>query len=126
QAWDSYHFAQQQMRECDDKLSLYLVSLPTRMLEIPTQTEGAPASLAQKRKKAKKPRGNEPRTDMKLELTRICGVDLTSIDGINIMTAFTILSEIGTDLSHFKANRDRRGPLTGQEQSSRRSPLFAC
>ena len=37
-----------------------------------------------------------------MELSRICGVDLTSIDGINVMTAQTIVSEIGTDMSGFK------------------------
>ena len=35
-------------------------------------------------------------------MKRICGVDLTSIDGINVMTALTIISEIGTDMSRFK------------------------
>jgi hypothetical protein len=30
------------------------------------------------------------------ELKRVCGVDLTSIDGIDVMTALTISSEIGT------------------------------
>jgi len=39
--------------------------------------------------------------DLKTELKRICGVDLTSIDGINIMTALTVISEVGTDLSRF-------------------------
>jgi transposase len=102
QAVDSYHFARRQMEECDEKLSLYLVSLPTRMLAIPAESNDAPQTAAQKRKKAKKPRGNEPRTDMKEELKRICGVDLTSIDGINVMTAFTVISEIGTDMSRFQ------------------------
>ena len=35
------------------------------------------------------------------ELQRICGVDLTSIDGIGPIAALTILSEVGTDLSAF-------------------------
>ena len=35
------------------------------------------------------------------ELKRICGVDLTSIDGVNVMTAFTVISEVGTDMSRF-------------------------
>jgi transposase len=39
--------------------------------------------------------------DLKSELIRICGVALTSIDGINVLTAFTVISEVGTDLSHF-------------------------
>ena len=102
QAVDSHHFAHRQMQECDEKLTLYLASLPTRMLDIPAQSEGAPETAAQKRKKAKKPRDNEPRMDMKGELKRICGVDLTSIDGINVMTAFTVISEIGTDMSRFQ------------------------
>ena len=33
------------------------------------------------------------------------GVDLTTIDGIDVMTAETILSEIGTDMSRFKTER---------------------
>ena len=101
QAVDSYDFARRQMGQCDEKLALYLASVPTRILNIPGQTEALPESAAQKRKKTKKPHQNEPQTDMRAELTRICGVDLTSIDGINIMTAFTVISEVGTDMSRF-------------------------
>src|SRR5271169_2061169 len=105
QAVDSYHFAHRQMQECDGKLTLYLVSLPTRPLDIPVRSKGAPETpetTAQKRKKAKKPRGNEPPLDLQAELERVCGVDLTSIDGISVMTAFTVISEVGTDLSRFE------------------------
>jgi transposase len=101
QAVNSYHFVHQQMQECDWKLERYLASLPTRILDVPAQPEGAPAAT-KKKKKAKKPQGNEPQLDLKVELKRICGVDLTSIDGINVMTAQTIVSEIGTDMSGFK------------------------
>jgi transposase len=58
--------------------------------------------VVQKRKKARKPRDNEPRMDLRAELKRICGVDLTSIDGVNVMTAFTVISEVGTDMSRFE------------------------
>ncbi len=103
QAVDSYHFAHRQMQACDRKLEDYLASLPARMLEIPAQPEGAQAATPKKnRKKAKKPTGNEPHLVLEAELKRICGVDLTSIDGINVMTALTIISEIGTDMSRFK------------------------
>jgi hypothetical protein len=110
QAVDSYHFAQQQMQECDGKLENYLASLPARMLDIPparmldipTQPESALAATPTKKtKKAKKPSGNQPHLDLKTELKRICGVDLTVIDGIDVMTALTIVSEIGTDMSGF-------------------------
>ena len=102
QAVDSYHFAHRQMQECDEKLQLYLVNLPTRPLDIPVRSKGAPDTPANKRKKAKKPRGNEPQLDLQAELERVCGVDLTSIDGINVMTAFTVISEVGTDMSRFQ------------------------
>src|ERR1700675_605538 len=102
QAVDSYHFAHRQMQQCDEKLTLHLASLPARMLDNPARSEGSPETPAQKRKKARKPRDNEPKMDMKEELKRICGVDLTSIDGINVMTAFTIISEVGTDMSRFQ------------------------
>jgi transposase len=39
--------------------------------------------------------------DLTEELVRICGVDLTSIDGINIISAMTSVSEVGTDLRQF-------------------------
>lgn len=101
QALDSYHFAHRQMQACDEKLALYLASLPARTLEFPMSAEAAGETPVQKRKKARKPRDNEPRMDLKTELKRICGVDLTSIDGINVMTALTVISEVGTDLSRF-------------------------
>ena len=103
QAVDSYHFAHQQMQECDGKLENYLANLPARMLDIPTPPESALAATPEKRaKKAKKPTGNQPHLDLETELKRICGVDLTSIDGIDVMTALTIVSEIGTNMSGFQ------------------------
>ena len=92
QARDSYHFTQQQMAACDRQLETYLAALPARTLDPPP---------AKRRRKASKP-GNEPQVaGLQGELQRICGVDLTSIDGIGPIAALTILSEVGTDLSAF-------------------------
>jgi transposase len=103
QAVDSYQFAHQQMQECDKKLENYLANLPARMLDIPTQPENELTATPEKKaKKARKPTGNQPHLDLETELKRICGVDLTSIDGIDVMTALTIVSEIGTDMSGFQ------------------------
>jgi transposase len=55
----------------------------------------------QEKKTRKNQSRNEPTIDLKAELKRICGVDLTSIDGINVITAQTIRSEVGTDRSGF-------------------------
>jgi transposase len=96
QAVNSYQFAQQQMLECDQQLEQYLATLPTR--SVAGKPEPQPAG---RRKRAAKPRGNAPALDLQTILHRIAGVDLTTIDGIHVMTALTILSEVGPDLSAF-------------------------
>src|SRR2546423_7230941 len=45
---------------------------------------------------------NDPDFDLRGELYRIVGVDLTDIPGINAVTAHTIISEVGTDVSRFR------------------------
>ena len=105
QAVRSYEFAHQQMQECDRTLKNLLASLPARILNAPEQPAAVPAATdqkARKTRKAKKTRDNEPTLDLKAELKRICGVDLTSIDGINVITAQTIISETGMDMSGFR------------------------
>jgi transposase len=104
QAVEDYHFAQQQMRACDSKLEKYLARLATRLLHDVVPPEILPATPAKKIRKTK-PRGNTPALDLKTELTRIGGVDLTSIDGIDVMTAMTIYSEVGPDLSAFPSEQ---------------------
>jgi hypothetical protein len=47
--------------------------------------------------------GNEPDFDLRSHLYRVFGVDLTAVPGINILTAHTILSEIGPDISKFRS-----------------------
>jgi transposase len=104
QAVDSYEFAHKQMRECDRKLESFLASLPTRTLERPSESVETPAAATPQQRKARtkpKTRRNEPTIDLKAELKRICGVDLTTIDGIDVITAQTIISEVGADMSGF-------------------------
>jgi transposase len=50
-----------------------------------------------------KPRRNDLRFDLRAHLYRIFGVDLTAIPGINAMTAYVLLSEVGRDLSAFRS-----------------------
>ena len=45
---------------------------------------------------------NDPRFDLRGELYRIAGVDLTDIPGVSAATAQVILTEIGTDVSRFR------------------------
>lgn len=102
QAVDSYHFFHRQIRECDDQLKTYLASLQSRVLEKPAAREGTPPLQVQpKGRKTRKQGANAPLLDLTDELLRICGVDLTTIDGINIISALTIITEVGPDLSQF-------------------------
>lgn len=107
QAVDSYDFTQRQLQACDEQLQQYLAELPTHPLAAPAASSAAGAEPGNKPKRArrsvgqKKARGNAPQFDLRAELTRIAGVDLTSIDGIEVMTAQTILAELGPDLSAF-------------------------
>ena len=48
--------------------------------------------------KNKKVQGNSPQFALDKELQRITGDDFTRIDGINVMTAQTIISEVGLDM----------------------------
>ncbi|MFN0100544.1 MAG: IS110 family transposase [Bryobacteraceae bacterium] len=103
QAVDAYDFVQKQMGECDRELERSMAALPSRSLP------GADAAQAddggKKKRTGKKPKGNMPKFDLKAELKRVNGVDLTTIDGIDVMTAETILSEIGTAMSRFETER---------------------
>jgi transposase len=48
-----------------------------------------------------KPKASEPSFDLQTHLHRIFGVDLTQVPGINVLTARTLLAEIGPDFSRF-------------------------
>jgi len=101
QAVEAYDFIQKQMAECDLRLQMLLAALPAREVE----TAGVAAEAAGKpacKKRSRKSRKNAPVFDLHAELERVCGVDLTSIDGIDIMTAQTIVAELGTDFSRWK------------------------
>ena len=100
QAVDGYQFAHRQIRQCDDKLRVYLASLESRVLEKPAVPAGTPP-LQPKTRKRRKQGAHAPPMDLTEELVRICGADLTSIDGINIIAAMTILAEVGPDPSKF-------------------------
>ena len=96
QEQDGYEFWQKQMAECDQRLQQYLPQLEDR-------SHGA--SLPEEKRKErlrKKKKGNAPQFDLRAELFRMTGADLTQIDGVDVMTAMTILSEVGWDMSKWK------------------------
>lgn len=48
---------------------------------------------------------NAPKFDLRTQLFQMCGVDLTRIDGIDVTTALTVISEVGGDMSRFQTGK---------------------
>jgi transposase len=105
QELESWQKRQQQITECDQQLQQQLAALETK--EPVGNPEAAPPTAAppeapaagRKKKPKKKPKGNAPAFDLAGQLNRVAGVDLTRIDGIDVMTAQTVIAEVGTDMT---------------------------
>ena len=93
-----YEFCQKQITECDQQLAQYLAQLDDR-------TEGATLPEETRKARRKKKKGN-PQFNLREELFRMTGTDLTQIDGIDVMTAMTVLSEVGWDMSKWKTENN--------------------
>jgi len=94
QALEVYEFYHQQMRVCDEKIEACL-----RQFADKSGGEILTAKPCNKR-------GNAVSFDARTLLFRMAGVDLTVIEGISELTALTILSEIGTDMSRFPSAKN--------------------
>jgi len=95
QEQDGYEFCQKQMAECDQRLEQYLQQREDR-------SAGANLPEEKRKERLKKKKGNKPRFDLRTGLFRMTGTDLTRIDGLDVMTAITILSEAGGDMSKWE------------------------
>jgi transposase len=84
---DGYEFCQKQMAECDRQLEKYLQQREDR-------SHGAPLPEEKRKQRLKKTKG-KPQFDLRTGLFHLSGTDLTQIDGIDVMTASSILSEAG-------------------------------
>ena len=95
QEQDGYEFCQKQMAECDRRLEQYLQQREDR-------SQGACLPEEKRKERLRKKKGNAPQFGLRADLFRMTGTDLTQIDGIDVMTATTILSEAGWDMSKWK------------------------
>jgi transposase len=96
QAVEQYDFYHQQIDACDEQVRLLLASLPNK---VDLKEHPLPS------KRLQKARGNEPKIDPRAFLYEKSGVDLTMIPGINSISAQTILSEIGWDMSKWHSEK---------------------
>src|SRR5215471_15053312 len=83
------------MSEWDRQIECYWAQMEDR-------SQGTDLPEEKRKARLKKKKGNVPRFDLRQNLFRRSGRDLTEIDGIDGMTAMTILSEVGWDMSKWK------------------------
>jgi transposase len=99
QALATYRFYQMQIAACDQKIEAYLNGLDDRIN--PDQISPPPPNSG------RKPSGsNQPDFDLRSHLYRISGVDFTKVEGLNVLTVQTILSEVGLDASKFPTSKN--------------------
>lgn len=118
----AYRFYQARIEECDREIETLLKQLVERVesssslpkadasqLQTPKdqalQSDQTPESRTPgpaKQKRKRKPRANEPKIDLAGYLKRICGVDLTQVTGLNVLSVLLIVSEIGVDMSKWR------------------------
>ena len=94
QQLEMYDIYQQRIVECDQKLQEHLTGFADAVLPEPNERP----SLSKKTRQYR----YMPQFPLTGELLRIAGVDLTQIDGIDVMTAQTLISEVGLDMSRWK------------------------
>jgi transposase len=80
--------------DCDHEIAQYLEQFESKLDPPPRPTSPS--------EDGSKPKANEQRFDLQTHLHRIFGVDLTQVPGIQVLTAQTLLAEIGPDLSRFE------------------------
>jgi transposase len=96
QSLAAYRNYQKLIAECDRELERQLTTFDA-------QVDYKANPLAPPKVRRHKLFGNEPSFDLRGHLYRIFGVDLTAIPGISILTAHTLLAEVGPDLSRFSS-----------------------
>jgi transposase len=92
--YDTYH---QKIAECDHRIEAHLQSIESN-----GDTEPQPAPPLRIRRSHRK---QTSWSDLHAQLHRIAGVDLTQIDGINVQTAQTVISEVGVDMTRWRSEK---------------------
>lgn len=97
QSLAAYQNYQNLMAECDREIEQLTRQLGSK----PGQPTPPPSPSAGQNSRPHKRRKNQFHTDMTGDLTRVFGVDLTTVPGISELTAHTLLSEIGPSVHNF-------------------------
>ncbi len=98
QAVDLYDYYHQQIEACDRQLEVCLSQFDSKA---DVQSQPVPPAKARGRKR----RRNEPSIDLHAHLFRITGIDFTQIDGLDVLSVQTILSEVGLNPEAFPSEK---------------------
>ena len=93
QALQAYDFFGQQITACDQEIA------HTYQTVTPAASRTVPPLPPRARQRIK--RQHEPAFDLRSELYHLAGVDLTTIDGVEILTAQAVLTKTGVDMSRW-------------------------
>jgi len=100
QALAAHDFYQEQLVACDAETERMYQALAT-------QVDPVAQPLPPPRRPHSR-RRNEPRFDLRTELYRTAGVDLTTVDGLDVLTVQAVLTETGVDTPALAAAPQRR------------------
>ncbi len=98
QSLDSYRHYQRLIGDCDAQVQALLSALQSA---IDPAVHPIPSATTSHRK----PQGNAPRFDLRAELYRILGIDLTQVAGFSTSTVYSLFSELGSDLAKFPSSK---------------------
>jgi len=109
QALENYRHLIGQLSRCDEQVEKALAQVvipqpkePVR--EAPKNPEAQPAARKPKVYYIRKA-GSGLKRDLKAELERICGVDLTQVIGLNVLSVLIVISEIGLDMNRWRSDK---------------------
>jgi transposase len=98
QSLTAFRHYQELIAGCDREIAQSLEEFESKL--DPPPTSPSPSN------DGSKANASEPPFDLQTHLHRIFGVDLTPVPGINVLTAQTLLAEIGPDFSHFPSGSE--------------------
>lgn len=96
QTHEIYFSLLENIGECDQRIEAQLKTIPAKVDEA---ARPLPAARPKNRLPSRK---HIPQFDLRRELYRVAGVDLTQIDGINVQTAQVVISEVGVDMTRWQ------------------------
>jgi transposase len=94
-----YDFYLGKIAECDREVEAHLKTM-TAKVDVKAQPIPQPRRIKVPRRSK-----HQPCYDLRGELYRVTGVDLTQVDGIDVQTAQTVISEVGVDMSSWPTER---------------------